>query len=27
VDGACPRNGARGARAGVGVWFEDYHEL
>ncbi|KAL4089994.1 hypothetical protein QTP88_024911 [Uroleucon formosanum] len=27
VDGACPRNGTRGARAGVGVWFDDYHEL
>jgi hypothetical protein len=27
VDGACRGNGTRRARAGVGVWFDDYHEL
>ncbi|XP_022169524.1 ribonuclease H1-like [Myzus persicae] len=27
VDGACPGNGFRGARAGVGVWFDDDHDL
>ena len=27
TDGACTRNGQGGARAGIGVWFGDNHEL
>lgn len=27
VDGACPGNGTRWARAGAGVWFDDDHPL
>ncbi len=27
TDGACSKNGNRGARAGVGVWFGDGHSL
>lgn len=27
IDGACPGNGAHGARGGIGVWFGDHHPL
>lgn len=27
TDGACTQNGRRGAKAGIGVWFGDNHDL